>query len=43
MGNIIYILKRLKTMDKKAMFEKINSIHSKTKMSKLKIFLKVLV
>ena len=39
MGNIIYILKRLKTMDKKAMFEKINSIHSKTKMSKLKIFL----
>lgn len=39
MGNIIYILKRLKTMDKKAMFEKINSIHSKTKMSKLKLFL----
>ena len=39
MRNIIYILKRLKTMDKKAMFEKINSIHSKTKMSKLKIFL----
>lgn len=39
MGNIIYILKRLKTMDKKAMFEKINSIHSKTKMSKLKIFM----
>lgn len=39
MGNIIYILKRLKTMDKKAMIEKINSIHDKTKMSKLKIFL----
>ncbi len=39
MSNIIYILKRLKSMDKKAMMEKINSIHSKTKMSKLKIFL----
>lgn len=39
MGNIIYILKRLKDMDKKAMIEKINSIHNKTKMSRLKIFL----
>ena len=39
MGNIIYILKRLKSMDKKAMMEKINSIHQKTGMSKLKIFL----
>ena len=35
MGNIKYILKRLKTMDKKAMFEKINSIHEKTGKSKL--------
>ena len=39
MGNIIYILKRLKGMDKKAMMEKINSIHQKTGMSKFKIFL----
>ena len=39
MGNIIYILKRLKSMDKKAMMEKIESIHQKTGMSKLKIFL----
>lgn len=36
---IIYILKRLKTIDYKAMIRKINSIHKKTKMSKLKIFL----
>ncbi len=35
MGNIKYILKRLKTMDKKAMFEKIDSIHKKTGKSKL--------
>ncbi len=35
MGNIKYILKRLKTMDRKAMFEKINSIHAKTGKSKL--------
>ncbi len=39
MGNIIYILKRLKTMDTKAMKEKINSIHDKTKMSKFAIFM----
>lgn len=39
MGNIIYILKRLKTMDKKAMLEKINSIHKKTNMSKFEIFM----
>ena len=35
MGNIKYIFKRLKTMDKKAMFEKIDSIHKKTGKSKL--------
>lgn len=35
MGNIKYILKRLKTMDKKAMFEKIDSIHKKTGKSKV--------
>lgn len=35
----IYILKRLKSMDYKAMFEKINSIHKKTKKSKLSIFM----
>ena len=35
MGNIKYILKRLKTMDKKAMFDKIDSIHKKTGKSKL--------
>lgn len=39
MGNIVYILKRLKDMDKKAMLEKISSIHEKTGMSKIKIFL----
>ena len=39
MKNIIYILKRLKNMDKRAMIEKINSIHKKTKKSKLKIFI----
>lgn len=38
MGNIKYILKRLKSMDKKAMFEKIDSIHKKTGKSKLYIF-----
>lgn len=37
MGNIKYILKRLKTMDKKAMFDKIDSIHKKTGKSKLYI------
>ena len=35
MGNIKYIFKRLKTMDKKAMFDKIDSIHKKTGKSKL--------
>lgn len=39
MGNITYILKRLKGMDKKAMKEKINSIHEKTNMSKFAIFM----
>lgn len=38
MGNIKYILKRLKTMDKKAMFEKIDSIHQKTGKSKMALF-----
>ena len=35
MGRIKYLLKRIKTMDKKAMFEKIDSIHKKTGKSKL--------
>lgn len=35
MGKIKYILKRLKEMDKKAMFEKIDSIHKKTGKSKI--------
>lgn len=35
MANIKYILKRLKEMDKKAMFNKIDSIHEKTGKSKL--------
>ena len=35
MGKIKYILKRLKEMDKKAMFEKIDSIHEKTGKSKI--------
>lgn len=39
MGNIIYILKRLTTMDTKAMKEKINSIHKKTNKSKFSIFM----
>ena len=39
MGRITYILKRLMHMDYKAMFEKINSVHKKTKMSKIKIFM----
>ena len=39
MGNIVYIIKRLKTMDRKAMKEKINSIHKKTKKSKFSIFM----
>ncbi|MGN1269710.1 MAG: sugar-transfer associated ATP-grasp domain-containing protein [Clostridia bacterium] len=39
MKNIIYILKRLKNMDKRAMLEKINSIHKKTNKSKLDILI----
>jgi len=39
MGNIIYIFKRLKKLDWKAMNTKINSIHNKTKMSKFSIFM----
>lgn len=39
MRNIKYILKRLKSMDKKAMLEKIDSIHKKTKKSKFSIFM----
>ena len=35
MGRIKYLLKRIKAMDKKAMFEKIDSIHKKTGKSKL--------
>lgn len=35
MGKIKYILNRLKEMDKKAMFEKIDSIHKKTGKSKI--------
>ena len=34
MGKIGYLLKRIKTMDKKAMFDKIDSIHKKTGKSK---------
>ena len=39
MGNIKYILKRLKSMDTKAMKEKINSIHNKTGKTKFGIFM----
>ena len=39
MGNISYIFKRLKTMDYKAMKEKIDSIHKKTGKAKLGIFM----
>lgn len=39
MGNILYIFKRLKHLNWKAMGEKINSIHGKTKMSRLSIFM----
>ena len=38
MGNIKYVLKRIKSMDKKAMFDKINSIHKKTGKSSCKIY-----
>lgn len=37
MNKIIYILKRLKTLDRRAMLEKVNSIHVKTQKSKLSI------
>ncbi len=43
MGNIKYILKRLKTMDKKAMFEKIKSIHKKTGKSRIYLFFDMIV
>ena len=38
MGNLKYMFKRLKTMDKKAMFDKIDSIHEKTGKSKIYLF-----
>ena len=38
MANIIYLLKRIKKMDKSAMFKKINSIHQKTNKNKIAIF-----
>ena len=38
MGNIIYIFKRLKDMNYKAMFDKIDEVHKKTGMSKIAIF-----
>lgn len=38
MGNILYILKRLKTMDRKAMKETIDTIHKETGKSKIGIF-----
>lgn len=39
MNNIIYMLKRVKDMDKRAMLEKINSIHEQTNKSKLDILI----
>lgn len=39
MGNILYIFKRLKHIDWKAMHNKIDSIHEKTNMSKFSIFM----
>lgn len=39
MGNIKYILERLKGLDWNTMFDKINSINNKTDMSKIKIFI----
>lgn len=35
MGNLRYVLKRIKSMDKKAMFDKIKSIHKKTGKSRI--------
>lgn len=37
MGNIVYVFKRLKTIDWKALCEKIDSIHKKTGKSKLSV------
>ena len=39
MGNIKYILSRLSKMDYKAMLNKINEVHKKTKKSRISIFL----
>ncbi len=39
MGNLKYIFKRIKSMDKKAMFNKIDSIHKKTDKSKFSILI----
>lgn len=39
MGNLKYIFKRIKSMDKKAMFNKIDSIHKKTNKSKFSILI----
>lgn len=38
MANIVYLLKRIKKMDKSAMFKKIDSIHKKTNKNKISIF-----
>ena len=35
LGNLRYVLKRIKSMDKKAMFDKIKSIHKKTGKSRI--------
>lgn len=39
MGNIKYILSRLSKMDYKAMLNKVNEVHKKTRKSRLAIFL----
>lgn len=39
MGNIKYVLSRLSKMDYKAMINKVNTVHKKTKKSRLSIFL----
>lgn len=38
MGKLLYVLKRLKSMDYTAMFNKINSVHKKTGKSRFSIF-----
>lgn len=38
MGRLLYVLKRIKSMDKKAMLSAINAVHKETGMSRLKIF-----